>query len=324
MKQVVCKKGKCIVDAEVAFYNHTVKVVPKTDSNRVEVLLDGTILYYPTSVTLDNGCVLKLTTKGKKKYTLTVSDIGLRVIFTAQSGALRVATELTDASCCGKVLKGLCGNCRACSGIAKPPTTPRCPLMEAEFSYSDNSGVINIDNSSTDKEFDKIVEGTIIRELRGAGRCICFTYSTAATNEIKLFSKRFTTIEFMVRTCAEPRCHGIVLSFSGTKTFALLHHDMLRIVLGDKIVLNSSVALPDNKWTFVSIVLDNKKQYGNLYMFGDEFFPVKKRFTYFDKVTTKTSIGMGRWQLSEDGTMLNKIDHFVGCIDQLRIWHKLV
>ena len=322
MKQVVCKKGKCIVDAEVAFYNHIVKVVPKTDSKRVEILLDGTIQYSPISVTLDNGCVLKLTTKGKRKYTLTVSDVGLRVIFTAQSGALRVATELTDASCCGKVLKGLCGNCRACSG--NPPTTPQCPLMEAGFTYNDTSGVINIDNSTTDKEFDKMVEGTIIRELRGAGRCICFTYSTAATNKIKLFSKRYTTIEFMVRTCIAARCHGTVLSFSGTKTFALLHHDMVRIVLGDKIVLNSSVALPDNKWTFVSIGLDNKKQFGKLYMFAKGLLPVRKTFTYSDKVTKETPIGMGRWQLSEDGTMLNQIDHFVGCIDQLRIWHRLV
>ena len=323
MKQVVCKRGKCIVDAEVTFYNHTIKVLPKTDSNRVEVLLDGTIVYSPTSVTLDNGCVMKLTTEGKKKYTLTVNDVGrLRVIFTATSGALRVATKLADASCCGKVLKGLCGNCRACSG--KPPTTPQCPLVEADFSYNDNSGVINIDNSTTDKEFDKMVKGTIIREIRGAGRCICFTYSTAATNDIKLFSKRFTTIEFMVRTCAEARCHGTVLSFSGTKTFALLHHDMVRIVLGDKIVLNSSVALPDNKWTFVSIGLDNKKKFGRLYMFTEGVLPVRKSFTFFDKVTKETSIGMGRWQLSEDGTMLNQIDHFVGCIDQLRIWHRLV
>ena len=323
MKQIVCNKGTCIVDAEVTFYNHTVKVVHNADSKGMEVFLDGRILYSSTSVTLDNGCVLKLKKEVKTTYTLTVSDVGLHVNFTAQSGALLVATELTDASCCGKVLKGLCGSCRACSG--KPPTTPRCPLMEAEFSYSDNSGVVNIDNSTTKEEFDKIVEGTIIRELRGAGRCICFTNSTAATNEIKLFSKRFTTIEFMVRTCAEPRCYGIVLSFSGTKTFALVHDDdMVRIVLGNKTVLNSNLALPNNTWTFISIELNRETQDGKLYMFAKGSFLGWKTFKYLDKVTTNTSIGMGHWQLSKNGTRHRKTKQFVGCIDQLRIWHKLV
>ena len=337
MEQIVCKKKICIVSAEVTFYNHTVGVVPKTESysiNRtshtrtiVEVSLDGTVLPGTTSVTLDNGCVLKLKKLRKNKYELTVTDVDLRVIFTGRYGALRVVTKLTDTSCCGETLKGLCGNCSECSG--QPSATPQCPLMQAGYSDGDDTGVVNIDNSTTDISFNEMVDGTIVPtddppELRGAGRCICFTDSTAVTGEISLFTGRYTTIEFLVRSCAADRCHGIVVSFSGTKTFALLHQDTVRLVHGDNFVFDSGVALPDNKWTFISVVLDNKKRHGLLHIIIEGEMPVMKEFWYRDKVTTESFIGMGRWQLSGDGSVLHEIDHFVGCVDQLRIWHKLV
>ena len=345
MEQIVCKKKICIVSAEVTFYNHTVRVVPKTKTysekdkshkgtivksytrTTVEISLDGTVLSQTKRVSLDNGCVLKLKKLPNNKYRLTVTDVKLRVIFTGRHGALRVVTNLTDTSCCGETLKGLCGNCGACSG--KPSATHQCPLMQAGYSDGDDTGVVNIDNSTTDKSLGDMIDGTIVPtddppELRGAGRCICFTDSTAVTKEIVLFSGRYTTIEFMLRTCASATCHGTVVSFSGSKTFALLHHDTVRIVLGDKFDFDSGIALADNKWTFISIVLDNKKRYGKLHIFPDNDWPVMKEFWYHDKVTRKSFIGMGRWQLSEDGTMLNEIDHFVGCVDQLRIWHRLV
>ena len=336
MEQIVCRKKICIVSAEVTFYNHTVRVVPKTKTHStkyksytrtiVEISLDGTILSGTTSVTLDNGCVLKLKKHRKNKYRLTVTDVELRVNFTGKSGALRVVTKLTDTSCCGETLKGLCGNCGACSG--QPSATPQCPLMQAGYSDGDDTGIVNIDNSTTDKSLGDMIDGTIVPtddppELRGAGRCICFTDSTALTKKIRLFSGRYTTIEFMLRTCASARCHGTVVSFSGSKTFALLHQDTVRIVFGDKFEFDSGISLADEKWTFISIVLDNKKRYGKLHIFADEG-DVMKEFWYNEKVTKNSFIGMGRWQLSEDGTMLNEIDHFVGCVDQLRIWHRLV
>ena len=337
MEQIVCKKRVCIVSAEVTFYNHTVRVVPKTESylkNRtshtrtiVEVSLGGTDLPGTTSVTLDNGCVLKLKKLRKNKYELTATDVELRVIFTGKYGALRIVTKLTDTSCCGETLKGLCGKCGACSG--RPSTTPQCPLMQAGYSDGDDTGVVNIDNSTTDKSLGEMIDGAIVPtddppERRGAGRCICFTDSTAVSRQIRLFSGRYTTIEFLVRSCAADRCHGIVVSFSGTKTFALLHQDTVKLVHGDNFVFDSDVPLPDNKWTFISVVLDNKKQHGSLHIVTEGEMPVMKEFWYRDKVTTESFIGMGRWQLSGDGTVLNEIDHFVGCVDQLRIWHKLV
>ena len=337
MEQIVCKKGMCINNAELTFYNHTVIVVPKTQEyvthgqsrtrTVVEVSLDGTTLSRTTSVTLDSGCVMKVSKQRTNEYELTVTEVGLRVIFTGRYGALRVVTKLNDTSCCDEILKGLCGNCGACSG--KTLTLPLCPLMQAGYSDGNDTGIVNVGTSHTGKSLDEMIEGTIVHTYapvtrRGAGRCICFTDSTAVTNEITLFAGRYTTIEFLLRTCAADRCHGTVLSFSGSQTFALLHQDTVKIVHGGNFVFDSGVALPDNKWTFISIVLDNNGRHGKLHIFADGAMPVMKEFWYHDKVTAKSFIGMGRWQLSEDGTFLGEIDHFVGCVDQLRIWHRSV
>ena len=337
MEQIVCKRGMCIENAELTFYNQTVTVVPKTHayvSKRksrsrtiVEVSLDGTKVSHSTSITLDRGCVMRVSKQRRNKYTVTVTDVGLRVTFTGRYGALRVVTKLNDTSCCDEILKGLCGNCGACSGNTL--TLPQCPLMQAGYSDGDDTGIVNVDASTKGKTLDEMIEGTIVHTddpvTGGAGRCICFTDSTAVTNEITLFAGRYTTIEFLLRTCAADRCHGTVLSFSGSQTFALLHQDTLKIVHGDNFVYDSGVTLPDNKWTFISIVLDNKKRHGKLHIFADGVkFAVMKEFWYYDKVTGNCFIGMGRWQLSNDGTFLNEIDHFVGCVDQLRIWHRSV
>ncbi|KAI0243107.1 hypothetical protein LSAT2_008506 [Lamellibrachia satsuma] len=336
VQQIVCKRRMCVVNAELTFYNHTVKVVPKTQEyvrkrksrtrTVIEVSLDNTQLSRTTSVILDRGCVMKVSKQRRNKYTVTVTDVGLRVTFTGRYGAIRVVTNLNDTSCCDEILKGLCGNCGACSG--KTLTLPQCPLMQAGYSDGNDTGIVNVDTSTTGKSLDEMIEGTIVHTYapvtrRGAGRCICFTDSTAVTNEITLFAGRYTTIEFLLRTCAADRCHGTVLSFSGSQTFALLHQDTVKIVHGGNFVFDSGVALPDNKWTFISIVLDNKKRHGKLHIFADGDMPVMKEFWYYDKVTRKTFIGMGRWQLSEDGTFHNEIDHFVGCVDQLRIWHRI-
>ena len=336
MEQIVCKKRMCIVNAELTFYNQTVTVVPKTQEyvskgksrsrTIVEVSLDGTKLSRSTSVTLDRGCVMKVSKRRRNKYMVTVTDVGMRVTFTGRYGALRVVTNLNDASCCDEMLKGLCGNCGACS--RKTPTLSQCPLMQAGYSDGDDTGIVNVDASTKGKSLKEMIEGTIADTddpvNRGAGRCICFTDSTAVTNEITLFSGRYTTIEFLLRTCAADHCHGTILSFSGSKTFALLHQDTVKIVHGDNFVFDSGVGLLENKWTFISIVLDNVKRHGKLHIFTDGEMPVMKEFWYPDKVTGNSFIGMGRWQLSNDGTFLNEIDHFVGCVDQLRIWHRSV
>ena len=336
MEQIVCKRRMCVVNAELTFYNHTVKVIPKTQEyvrkrksrtrTVIEVYLDSTQLSRTTSVTLDRGCVMKVSKQRRNKYTVTVTEVGLRVTFTGRYGAIRVVTKLNDTSCCEEILKGLCGNCGACSG--KTLTLSQCPMMQAGYSDGDDTGIVNVDTSTTGKSLDEMIKGTVVHTddpvTGGAGRCICFTDSTAVTNEITLFAGRYTTIEFLLRTCAADRCHGTVLSFSGSQTFALLHQDTVKIIHGGNFVFDSGVALPDNKWTFISIVLDNKKRHGKLHIFADGDMPVMKEFWYHDKVTMKTFIGMGRWQLSEDGTFHNEIDHFVGCVDQLRIWHRSV
>ena len=195
------------------------------------------------------------------------------------SSSIHVSVKLSLTVCCDIQLSGLCGFCPACKDASgptsqcplqdttsEPPTTPsisRNMTQDDIHSYIDNNTVVpdDVPPAQVDDVFQlpEISSGS-------HGNCLCFQNSSMTSRNLKLFKNRYTSLQFYVKTCIDPRCHGTLLSYSNKNTFGIVHEGTIKIGLGAEL-LDTGLSFSDRVWDMVTIVVDKKGHTVYIYLY---------------------------------------------------------
>ena len=338
-----------ISKAMFTYYDHNVTFVPtlsyveKDGETELQYILEAylngvKLTERSTTVPISGDCEIVLRRRFENSFIIYVKKIGLRVLIMQLKMTLSIATRFNRANCCDLKLAGLCGGCGDCTN--ERTVDADCPMLDPGYPETDD-GVLKIEKDDTEKTLKEKIEGTVVSpEVNkdpvigteipgylldgiGAGKCVCFADCSALSQDVRLFTNDFMTVEFLVRTCINESCHGTMMSYSGSnRTLAVLHLDTVRIVQGDQYMFDTHISLPDLAWSQISLIIDNVNQKGQIYIFRNKDTPEMSEFQLPEPLDDAGNLGLGRWQPSADGTMLGELDHFTGCLDQLRIWYR--
>ena len=162
-----------------------------------------------------------------------------------------------------------------------------------------------------------------------AGRTVCFSRATLGLDMSPMYKKASSfSVELYVKTCTDSTCHGVILSYSVTKTFAVWNKGTV-VITYDDFTWDTGAVLEDNKWNQISIVWTKKGSKLEVYVFHSDGLISKYATPSSDyplpgpnPFTPKGKLSLGRWQPARDDTGEHENDAFVGCIDELRIWKR--
>ena len=349
MQQLVCAGGTlCIVKVFLNYHdsNITFLVADADDTGQPYLsvrLHNGSELTGKRNyVRLRNACHLNVRMRFHNKYEARVVAIGLALSVTQYRDALTVIVTFARSYCCGIPLEGACGTCGGCT--AAKLDAAACPLgggdADGDAAPGGVHAIVDTDTAETiAAKVDAIlvpvalnsdlVPGSLIPRYLldglGSGKCSCFNDSSVSARDVLLFTVRYTTVEFLVRTCASDVCYGTMLSYvdtlGGGCTFAVLHQRTVRVVQGARVVVDTRVSLPHLAWAFVVVIMDHEARRGDIFIYREGALLIARDWR-FDAVQSVGHLGLGRWQPSPDGSTLDAVDRFTGCIDQFRIWHR--
>jgi len=349
MQQQGMGRDLVISQASFTYYDHNVTFIPtltyveKDGETELQYILDAylngvKLTEKSTTVNISGDCEMSLRRRFENNYLIYIKKIGLRVLIMQLKMTLSISSRFKRANCCDLKLVGLCGGCGDC--LTERTVGPDCPMLDSDYPEPDK-GVLTIEKDDTQKTLTKKIDETVVSpevnddpiigtQIPGylldgiaAGKCVCFADCSALSQDVHLFTGDFMTVEFLVRTCANETCHGTMVSYSGSnRTLAILHLDTIRIVQGDQYMFDTHISLPDLAWSQISLIIDNVNQRGQIYIFRNEDTPEMSEFQLPMALDHAGNLGLGRWQPSADGTMLGELDHFTGCLDQLRIWYR--
>ena len=169
------------------------------------------------------------------------------------------------------------------------------------------------------------VDSTNVDDIT-AGKTVCFSETSITADLTLLFDIALSmTFELYVKTRPSPLNHGVIFSYAGKKTFAVWNLGTV-VITYDTFIWDTGLTLEDNKWNQISLVWTKKLYALEVYLFHSkddigvarpsEPLPKPNPFRPGGKLT------LGRWQPSSADSGTGILDHFVGCIDELRIWQK--
>ena len=93
-------------------------------------------------------------------------------------------------------------------------------------------------------------------------------------------------------------------------------------MLGSGYLFNTKITLKPNEWSQISITIDNVARMMKLSVFdGLDMFDAELGIEP-GLDNSVGSIGLGRLQPFENLDISSIVDHFIGCIDQLRFWKR--
>ena len=162
-----------------------------------------------------------------------------------------------------------------------------------------------------------------------ADNTICFKSTSVMADLAPIIDKtRSISFELYVKTCAAASCHGVIFSYAVKKTFAVWHQGTV-VITYDTFRWDTGLELEDDKWNQISVIWTNSEKKLEVYVFNsqgsiigraepEETLPTPNPFKFGGKMT------LGGWQTASQESAQYINDKFRGCLDELRIWRRLV
>lgn len=291
-------------DERGIFYINGTKVDLKTERS-VTIGVSGT-------------CSLKIkrVNKSCRKFRLKSSSLGLNFLIRWFDDRIFGTFNVSRKMTCLFPPTGLCGTpLTECSDTSSFPCGLNNLTIQNEltdFKVPDNESILSLAGMKT------VISGL------GPGNCVCFNDGSMISQNLKIFKKTSSTVEFFVKTCKYKSCLGTMFSYTWGPTFTLRnYYGELIVTVGDQWE-NTGLMLENKLWNQVSI--SEAYGYADVYVFNSKgkFRRKMLNFTnYYPMFPSEGTLSLGKWQPSSDGSGIQPSrEHFVGCIDELRIWDK--
>ena len=217
------------------------------------------------------------------------------------------------------------------SSTTAPPIISRMTVPPS----GEGEGVIKIDPSDSQHDIDLKVKaaekdgGDVIIEQNNrttfaVGHMMCFEDSSLLAKRLPVFVDHFTTLEFLVKTCDEKDCRGVLFSYTETKTLFLHTLNGSVSVSYDNEIFDTGAHLETDEWNQITTVIDRKARHLYVYIVNSQGKLITgQRFDYQgNQIQPFGDLGLGRWQPAQRGSEQIPVRGFKGCIDDVRIWNK--
>ena len=208
------------------------------------------------------------------------------------------------------------------SSTIAPPTGEGEGVIKID--PSDSQDYIDLKVKAAEKDGGDVIIEQNNRTTFAVGHMMCFEDSSILAKRLPVFADRFTSLEFLVKTCAEEDCQGVLFSYTETKTLFLHTLNGSVSVTYDNEIFDTGAHLETNMWNQITTIIDRKARHLYVYIVNSKGKLVTgQRFDYHgDQVLPFGDLGLGRWQPAQKGSEQVPVKGFKGCIDDLCIWNK--
>ena len=159
------------------------------------------------------------------------------------------------------------------------------------------------------------------RNLPGGGYALSFENTGAHTGDIYTFSSSDITVEFMVRIENQA---GTLLSYTTTETFAVTYSSGTMKLQCADLLLDTLAVVQVGEWNQIALVWSKQTRILQFYHMNADGRVSSRNFpisNYGNVFEPGGILALGYWRPAPSGHGSPPEEHFVGQIDELRIWN---
>lgn len=323
------RSDPCIQSVTVTLHDKSV-LISCTSPRAANVRVNGWKVDASELVSAAVGdCELSVVQSNPWTYTVEIPQMEL-VMSVNIFQYLMVTLSINTGISCTKPSEGLCGVSTVCPsplpplpcGLQVPATVPpgnsgSLTVNQDDDKTSVNAKTVTLRVHRTQNDTVQYQDGT------GPGKMIECEDSSAITAPLTHIAN-IRSIEFLIKSCPESRCHGVIISYATKRSFTVrLTQTIVVAHSGDRI--DTGLVITNNTWHLLTLTYDPDTENLRVYLVKS-----RENIQYADVPLPQAALegggqlSLGKWVPTSENSRDQPRRGFIGHLDELRIWDRYI